>query len=585
MIKVRLIKLLKGSGKYILFQIAWQWISLIAQIIIVWNISGLLEAAWNHVIIESQIIRSLIIVITGIGIRAVCDRYYTLASFYAGADVKRILRNRIYEKILLLGPGYREQIRTSEIVQMAGEGVEQLDTYFGRYLSQFIYALLAPITLFAVICNISLKSAVILLLAVPLIPVVIMLVMTVSKKLLSNYFDIYYGLGDSFLEKLQGMTTLKIYQADKAAAADMDNEAESFRKVTMKVLMMQLNSTSIMDIIAYGGAAAGIISAILQLFAGAISLSGGLMIIFLAAEFFLPMRLLGSFFHIGMNGMKASDRIFAFLDLPEEKTGEGEICGDKVEISLENICFSYDDSREILRGINMDIPPKSFISLVGVSGSGKSTIAGILAGRNRGYRGSLKINHMEHKEISSKSVMKHFTMVGHNSILFSGTVRENLLMGNPNATDSEMNNALEKVNLLAFINSLQGLDTGLEANGSNLSGGQRQRLALVRALLHNTPVYIFDEATSNIDAHSEEIIMNVIYELSKEKTIILISHRLANVVNSDCIFMLQNGSIIESGTHNKLMAQKGVYEKLFSEQMNLEKYSRKGEIYEQQKAK
>lgn len=577
MIKMRLIRLLKGSGKYILYQVLWQWISLIAQIIIAINITQLIDNAFYNKISDSNIIKVIITVITGVFIRVLCDRFYTDASFHAGANVKRILRNQIYEKVLRLGPAYREQVHTSEIVQMAGEGVEQLEVYFSRYLSQFFYSLLAPLTLFIIVMRISMKSAVILLIAVPLIPIVIMLVMLVAKRLLSSYFDIYYGLGDSFLEKLHGMTTLKIYRADKAAADDMDRESEQFRKITMKVLMMQLNSTSVMDIVAYGGAAVGIISALAQFYRGEISLFGMLMILFLAAEFFLPMRILGSFFHIGMNGMKASDRIFAFIDLPEQKRGNKKIVDNNINISLENLSFSYEPTKEILKGINMNIPPKSFVSLVGVSGSGKSTIAGILMGRNPHYSGSLKINDDEHSELTSESIMKNFTMVGHSSWIFAGTVRENLLMGNPNASVSEMNDALQKVNLLDFINSQEGLDTKLTSNAGNLSGGQKQRLSLARALLHNTPVYIFDEATSNVDAGSEEIIMNVIHELAKEKTIILISHRLANVVKSDNIFMLKDGNIVESGVHSELMANKSAYENLFTEQMNLENFSKRRE--------
>lgn len=577
MIKMRLIRLLKGSGKYILYQALWQWISLIAQIIIAINITQLIDNTFYNKISDSNIVKVIITVITGVFIRVLCDRFYTDASFHAGANVKRILRNQIYEKVLRLGPAYREQVHTSEIVQMAGEGVEQLEVYFSRYLSQFFYSLLAPLTLFIVVMRISMKSAVILLIAVPLIPIVIMLVMLVAKRLLSSYFDIYYGLGDSFLEKLHGMTTLKIYRADKAAAYDMDRESEQFRKITMKVLMMQLNSTSVMDIVAYGGAAVGIISALAQFYRGEISLFGMLMILFLAAEFFLPMRILGSFFHIGMNGMKASDRIFAFIDLPEQKRGDKKIVDNNINISLENLSFSYEPTKEILKGINMNIPPKSFVSLVGVSGSGKSTIAGILMGRNPHYSGSLKINDDEHSELTSESIMKNFTMVGHSSWIFAGTVRENLFMGNPNASVSEMNDALQKVNLLDFINSQEGLDTKLTSNAGNLSGGQKQRLSLARALLHNTPVYIFDEATSNVDAGSEEIIMNVIHELAKEKTIILISHRLANVVKSDNIFMLKDGNIVESGVHSELMANKSAYENLFTEQMNLENFSKRRE--------
>ena len=575
MIKMRLIRLLEGAGKYIVQQIVWQWISLLAQVVIVYNIAHLLENAWRENLSTEGIALTMGIVLLGLGFRFLCDRLYTKASFHASADVKRILRNKIYGKMLALGPSYRESVNSAEIVQMAGEGVEQLETYFGRYLSQFFYSLLAPITLFFILSRISFQTALLLLLAVPLIPIVIMLVMIVAKKLLSNYFAIYYGLGDSFLEKLQGMTTLKIYQADQAAAEDMDREAELFRKITMKVLSMQLNSTSVMDIIAYGGAAVGIISALGQFSKGAISLSGVLMITLLAAEFFLPMRLLGSFFHIGMNGMKASDRIFAFLDLPEAEDGKAVLEEKEIRISMEKLCFSYEESREILRDVELEIPACSFVSLVGLSGSGKSTIAGILMGKNKGYKGSVKLNGRELTEFSSRSILDKMTMIGHDSWIFKGTVRENLLLGKPSATEEEMKEALKKVNLLSFIEAQGGLAMPLLSNGTNISGGQKQRLSLARALLHDTPVYIFDEATSNIDAESEEMIMEVIHELAKSRTILLISHRLANVVGSDCIFMLENGRVTEAGKHEELLKKRGSYSRLFKEQKELERYSDK----------
>lgn len=574
MIKMRLIRLLKGSGKYIIYQIIWQWLSLLAQIAIVLKVTELIDSAWQKSITSSDVLTTIGIVTAGLIVRFICDRLYSRACYLVSVDVKRALREQIYKKVLWLGPSYREQIRTSEIVQMTGEGVEQLETYFGRYLSQFFYALIAPLTLFFVISRISLKTSIVLLAAVPLIPIVIMLVMMVAKKILGNYFDIYYGLGDSFLEKLQGMTTLKIYRADKRAVDQIDSESEQFRKITMKVLMMQLNSTSIMDIIAYGGAAAGIISALIEFNNRNINVAGVLMCIFLASEFFLPMRLLGGFFHIGMNGMKASDRIFAFLDLPEQKRGDKELSGEYIDISLENVTFSYDDSREILHDISMNIDSGSLVSIVGVSGSGKSTIAGILLGKNHNYKGNIKVNGIEHQEIASKSIMDNFTMIGHNSWIFKGTVRDNLMMGNPNAAETEMFEVLDKVNLRAFLEEQNGLDTMVESNASNFSGGQKQRLALARALLHDTPVYIFDEATSNIDADSEEAIMTAVKQIAKEKTVILISHRLANVTDSDAIYMLKDGKIIEKGTHHELMSIKGIYETLFSEQSELESYSR-----------
>ena len=475
-----------------------------------------------------------------------------------------------------LGASYRESVATSEVVQMAAEGVEQLETYFGKYLSQLFYSLLAPLTLFCILSLINKKASVVLLVCVPLIPISIVAVHKLAKKLLNRYWGIYTELGDSFLENLQGLTTLKIYQADEEKAAEMDEESQKFRKITMKVLTMQLNSTSVMDIIAYGGAAAGMIVTLSEFMKGNVTICGALMIILLASEFFIPLRLLGSFFHIAMNGMAASDKIFALLDLPEPED-KGEMLEEKeFDICMDQVRFSYEENREILKSISMEFAAGSFTSLVGTSGCGKSTVAGLLMGRNKGYTGSITIQGKELRDISEKSLMNHVTLVSHNSYLFKGTVKENLRIGKSEASEEEMYAALAKVNLLEFLQSQQGLDTVVMEKGSNFSGGQCQRLALARALLHDTPVYIFDEATSNIDMESEEMIMQVIRELSKTKTILLISHRLANVVESDRIYMLENGCVVQAGTHEELMAEGGAYAELYLYQRELETYGQEG---------
>ncbi|WP_026624940.1 ABC transporter ATP-binding protein/permease [Eggerthia catenaformis] len=577
MIKIRLIRLLSDSKKYIIYQIAEQWLSLLCQIVIIYSASVLISQAVIKTLTLSDTLLYGLLVLGGILLRYGLDILYAKSSFKASSDVKRVLRNKIYSKLLRLGTSYREKIKSSEVMQMAGEGVEQLEVYFGRYLSQFFYALLAPLTLFICLLRVDFKASLILLAAVPLIPIVIMIVMKVAKKLLDKYFTIYYGLGDTFLEKLHGMTTLKIYGADEQAALEMDQESEQFRKITMKVLMMQLNSTAVMDIVAYGGAAVGMVVALMEYYHGAVSLKGTILIVLLAAEFFLPMRLLGSFFHIGMNGMKASDRIFAFLDLPEANRGDLELDDQELSIDISHMSFSYNKKTEVLKNISMNIKPQTFVSIVGVSGSGKSTIAKILIGQNKTYQGDIKINDISLLNIKEESLLKHITMVSFASYLFKGTIRDNLLMGNPEATDSQMMEALKQVNLYDFICSQDSLDTKLLADASNLSGGQRQRLALARALLHDSEIYLFDEATSNIDMESEEMIMHVIRELAKKKTVILISHRLANVVNSDYIYMLKDGVIYEEGTHEQLMNHKSAYYALYSEQKELESYSKKGE--------
>lgn len=578
MIKTRLIKLLAHGKKYIVQQVIWQWLSLICQVIMIYQAAILIEKVLYKKASGEAFLQCLLIVALCILARIFFDRQSTYASFKASTDVKRILREKIYEKLLKLGAAYREKVSTAQVVQMAAEGVEQLETYFGRYLPQLFYSMLAPITLFAILSFVSVKASLVLLIFVPLIPMSIVAVQKFAKKLLNKYWGIYTELGDSFLENLQGLTTLKIYQADQEKAKEMDEESQRFRRITMKVLTMQLNSTSVMDIMAYGGAAVGMIVTIREFLSGQISLSGALMIILLASEFFIPLRVLGSFFHIAMNGMAASDKVFALLDLPEGEEKTEQIEGDKVDIRLENVDFSYEEERQILKAVSMEFASGSFTSLVGVSGCGKSTVAGILMGRNQGYQGKVLINGEEVSRISEESLMNHITLISHNSYLFKGTVEENLRMGKIDATKEEMEKALLKVNLLGFLKEQQGLSTHLAEKGSNLSGGQCQRLALARALLHDTPVYIFDEATSNIDMESEEMIMEVIHELAKSKTVILISHRLANVTDSDCIYMLKNGCVIQSGTHEELMEQGGAYEELYRYQRELEEYGKEAAV-------
>ncbi len=577
MVKKRLIKLLSHSQKYIVYQIIWQWISLLCQILMVFSIAILVEQLIFGVVEKESIVQGIVIIGGGICLRFLCERKVVRASHLASVDVKLVLREQIYKKLLVLGAGYKSQCKTSQVVQMATEGVEQLEIYFGRYLSQLVYSLLAPLTLFAVLSQVSFKTSLVLLLCVPIIPISIVLVQKFAKKLLHKYWGIYTGLGDSFLENLQGLTTLKIYQADEAKAKEMDEEAQLFRKITMKVLTMQLNSISVMDIVAYGGAVVGMIVVINEFFQGAVSFREAFLIILLASEFFLPLRLLGSYFHIAMNGMAASDNIFALLDLEEPAEKDIEISlsteGEGIEISLQSVSFSYEEERQILEHVSIDIHPQSFVALVGASGCGKSTIVGILMGRNKGYKGNILLNDYELSQIKEDSLMKHCTLVSHNSYIFKGSVRENLIMAKETATEWEMQEVLKRVNLWEFLESQSGLETILQEKGNNFSGGQCQRLALARALLHDSAVYIFDEATSNIDVESETLILSIIHELANTKTILFISHRLANVIQADQIHMMEHGKIVESGNHFVLMEKEGTYHKLYQKQQELENYT------------
>ncbi|MBR0398722.1 MAG: ABC transporter ATP-binding protein/permease [Eubacterium sp.] len=574
MIKTRLIRLLSDSRKYIVWQVIWQWISLLAQVAAIRQTALLAGAALDKTLTGGMTARAAAIVAAAILVRFLCDRMNVKASFQASLHVKRILREQIYGKLLRLGASYREKVSTAEVVQMSVEGVEQLETYFGRYLSQLFYSLLAPLTLFIILMRVSLRASVVLLICVPLIPMSIVVVQKIAKRLLSKYWGAYTELGDSFLENLQGLTTLRIYQADQMKAEEMDRESEHFRKITMKVLTMQLNSTSVMDIMAYGGAAVGMVVVIRQFLAGTVSFSGALMICLLAAEFFIPLRILGSFFHIAMNGMAASDRIFAFLDLEEPESGTAQLVDDDRTVRFTDVSFRYTEDRAVLADVDLEAAPGRLVSVVGASGSGKSTIAGILTGRNKDYTGSVRIGAQEVREIEEASLMRHVTMVTSDSYLFKGTIRDNLLAGNPAATDEMLFNVLRQVNLETFVRAHEGLDTLLTERAGNLSGGQRQRLAIARALLHDSPVYIFDEATSNIDAESEAMIMQVVRRLARERTVILISHRLANVVDSDQIYVIEDGTISETGTHDELMLSGGLYSRLFLQQKELEHFGR-----------
>lgn len=575
MIDKRLIGMVPESKKYVAGNVLMQWISLAANVVLMMSITRFFASLYAKNVTGKDFAVFAVIAALAVAVRFFCAIGASRMGFLSSKKVKKTLREAIYTKLLKLGAAYKEQIKTSEIVQVAVEGVDQLETYFGAYLPQFFYAMLAPLTLFLVLLRVNIPSAVVLFVCVPLIPAAIAAVQTWAKKLLSKYWGQYTALGDTFLENLQGLTTLKIYQADAFKNKEMNEESEKFRKITMKVLTMQLNSITIMDIIAYGGAALGVFFSVTQYQKGRVDLAGALLVILLSADFFIPMRQLGSFFHIAMNGMAASDKIFRFLELPEAPKKAAEFPRN-AEIVCENLRFSYEAGREILKSIDLRIPKGQFVAVAGESGCGKSTVASILMGRNRGYKGTIRIGDIELSDIAESSLMQNITYISHNSYLFKGTIRENLLMGNPDATEDEMWAVLEQTNLAAFLRNEEGLDTKLAEKASNLSGGQCQRLALARALLHDSPVYIFDEATSNIDVESENDIMEQILLLAKKKSVLLISHRLANITKADVIYAMEQGEVKECGTHEELLRKNGLYQKMWTTQQRLERYGKGG---------
>lgn len=576
MIDKRLINLLSKSKIHIVITVLFHWIALIGNVFSIFFMADLLEKTILKRLLLEDIYRALIVItiviIVRFGSRILADRH----AFKASSDVKLKLREKIYQKLLDLGIAYDEKLSTSSAVQIAVEGVEQLEMFFSAYLPQLLYSLLAPISLFLILSFISLKSALVLLVCVPLIPVSIMLVQKFAKRLFNKYWGQYTSMGDSFLENLHGLTTLKIYQRDQEYSDAMDLEAEEFRKVTMRVLTMQLNSITMMDLVAYGGAGIGIILAIFEFKAGNISFSDAFIVIMLSAEFFIPLRRLGSFFHVAMNGMAASDKIFELLELEVDAEQKIILDSDKLSMRFKGMSFNYEGKDKVLNDLNFTIEKGEMVGLVGESGSGKSTLARLIMGMKKGYEGIIEINGFDLQDIKEKSLMKQITFLDQNSYLFKGTVRTNLLMADNEASDALMLKVLDDVDLLGYLKNQNGLDTHVLENASNFSGGQQQRLLLARAILKDSSTYIFDEVTSNIDVESELKIMEVIKELSLTKTIILISHRLKNVAECDKIYVLNQGHVAEQGNHHALIQKRGLYSKLYHQQEALESYSKTG---------
>ncbi|WP_342636163.1 ABC transporter ATP-binding protein/permease [Collinsella intestinalis] len=571
MVNGRLVKMGRASMRYVAAQVVLQWVALAAHIALVAGVALVVDALLTGRVTMGFALPSVVGALSCLAVRFAATRAAAHMSFLASHGVKDTLRRALFAKMLRLGPAYAQHVATSEVVQVAGEGVEQIETYFGLYLPQLFYALLAPLTLFACIAPFSLPVAAGLIVCVPLIPVAIAAVQTIAKRLLASYWTQYAELGDSFLENLQGLTTLKVFEADAYKADQMDEEAETFRRVTMRVLTMQLNSIIIMDLVAYGGAALGIFLTVTELAAGHLTLPQAFAIVVLSSEFFIPMRTLGSYFHTAMNGSAAADRIFKILDAPEPRVGTRALAGVDGRIAVRDLSFAYVPEREVLHGVTLSVEPGALVGITGASGSGKSTLAALLAGRLGGYTGSITLGGVEVRDIAPEELARHLVVVPTRGYLFAGTLRENLLLGDPHASERRLWDVLAAARIDGFVREAGGLDMPIAEGAQNLSGGQRQRLCIARALLTRAEILVFDEASSNIDAASEAAIAALIRELAGERTVIVVSHRLANLTDADTICVFERGRLIEEGPHDKLVGAGGAYAALWRAQHDLER--------------
>ncbi len=575
MFEKRLFSLVPQATPYIMASVLFKWIALMANITVMWVLArilgGIVTDGLSAALAVDALAQTALPLAAAIIVRAASIYLAQRAGDKAAFEAVRRVRSLVYDKLTALGPSYTETVPTAEAVQTSVEGATQLQVYFGGYLPQLFFAGLAPITLFVLLVGQAGLPAALLLACVPVIPVSIMMVMRNAKKIGAEYWGSYVDLGGMFLEAVQGLTTLKVYQADRDWHKRINAESERFRGATMRLLVMQLRSICVMDLVVYVGAALGIIVAALQLAGGKISFEAAFLIVFLSQEFFLPMRRLGSLFHTAMNGMAASRRMFSILDTPEPERGNVELDG-RGDIELSGVSYAYGD-RTVLDSASATIAHGSLVALVGESGGGKSTLAGIIAGRKGAYRGSVRIGGVELRDVTAASLMRAVTLVPTNGYLFAGTLRDNLLLAQPNATDTELLRALDRTRVAAFVQANGGLDMVINEGGTNLSGGQRQRVCMARALLHDSPIYVFDEATSNVDAASEAAIGEVIASLAGGHTVIVVAHRLSTIVDADQILVLERGRIAEHGTHGELLATAGAYARMWNSQEQLSAYA------------
>ena len=571
MIDKNLLRLLGDNKKYIFYTVGLMVLGLFANVGITASICWAINLAIHYdeysggatIFLWPAVCAVICIIVRYTASRLVGDLKDTL-----GRKAKKDLRERVYNKIVKLGVRSTDGMSMAGLTQVSMEGVEQLELYYSSYIPQFFYAMLTPFILFGITVWIEWRVAVVLLCCVPLIPVSIIAVSKYAKKIFAKYWGKYTSMGDSFLDSIQGLKELKIFKADEAQHTKMNETSDDFRKITMKVLVMQLASTTIMDLVAYGGAGIGIAMAILSVVKWELAPIAALFLILVAVDFFLPLRAFGSAFHVAMNGASAGKKILSLLEQPDPVWGEETVTD--TEIKVENVTFSYDGKRDVLKNVSMTFPKTGMTAIVGESGCGKSTVVNMLFGAFRPKGGAVTVGGKELESLSRESYYSHLAVVSYNTYIFNETVRANFMLANKAVTDEEIYGALEKVNLADFIRENGGLDKVITEDAANISGGQKQRLALAVNLVAHKDIYVFDEATSNIDIESESIIMANIKALSREKAVIVISHRLANVTPADLIYYMESGELKESGTHSELMERNSGYAKLYTTQKNLE---------------
>lgn len=570
MIDRKLLELLGDNKKYIIYTVLVMIVGLFANVIITACICYAIYLTAIYDMYSSALIFlwPVLIALIGVVVRYITSRIAGDLKDTLGRNAKKELREKVYNKIIKLGVRSTDGMSMAGLTQVSMEGVEQLDLYYSSYIPQFFYAMIAPVILFIMTVWIDWRVALVLLACVPLIPISIIAVSKYAKKIFAKYWGKYTSMGDSFLDSVQGLKELKIFNADKMQHTKMNKTSEEFRKITMKVLVMQLASTTIMDLVAYGGAGIGIAVAILGVINRGLSPFVALFLILVAVDFFLPLRAFGAAFHVAMNGVSAGNKILSLLEQDDPVWGSEDV--HNTTLKLENVSFSYDEKRDVLKDVSIEIPSSGMISIVGESGCGKSTIVNMMIGAYRPKTGQVRIGEQLIENLTRENYYSHLSLVSYNTYIFNDTVRQNFRLANKNVSDEDIYSALDKVNLLDFIQNNGGLEKVISEDGANISGGQKQRLALAVNLVANKDIYIFDEATSNIDIESETIIMNNIKELSKTKAVIVISHRLVNVVSSNLIYYMESGEIKETGNHKELMAKQGGYAKLYTAQKELE---------------